>query len=122
MESKVRLGHAAIYARDMARLQSFYRDVMEMKVVQGEWREDVTRLIFGNEYERCDLSIVSHPKDVSMTFYAETRAYVTTFRQKLGSMGVPITELAEDERGVSFLFSDPEGNRIEMAWMDGKRG
>ncbi|MDF2837709.1 MAG: hypothetical protein K0Q63_3349 [Paenibacillus sp.] len=119
MESKVRLGHAAIYARDMGRLQSFYRDVMEMKVVQGDWREDVTRLIFGNEDDRCDLSIVSHPKDVSMTFYAATRAYVTTFRQKLEDMGVPISELTENERGVSFLFSDPEGNRIVMAWTNG---
>jgi catechol-2,3-dioxygenase len=115
----VKLGHAAIYARDKARLQSFYRDVMGMKVMQGDGHDDVTRLGFGEERDSCDLSIVSHPKDVRMTFLAAKRADLATFRQKLANMGVPISELAENESGVSFLFSDPEGNRIEMAWTNG---
>ncbi|OUS73283.1 hypothetical protein B1748_22685 [Paenibacillus sp. MY03] len=117
MERSVKLGHAAIYARDIGRLESFYRDVIGMKVLGGERRGEIGKLGFDHANTKGDISIVGHPKDVRMTFYADARACVEHFRQKLVDRGVPASELGESEQGVSFLFSDPEGNRIEMAWL-----
>lgn len=116
MSLNLRIGHAAIYARDKSRLLSFYQEVFNMRLLHEVSHEEVSRLSF-NGHNHYQLSVVSHPKEVHMTFYTKTLADLVTFRQRLMSSNIPAGQLLLRDEGVSFQFSDPEGNRIEMAWL-----
>jgi len=116
MSLNLRIGHAAIYARNKARLLSFYQEVFNMELLQELSYEEVSRLSF-NGHEHYQLSVVSHPKEVHMTFYTKTLADLVTFRQRLLMSSIPVGQLLLRDEGISFQFSDPEGNRIEIAWL-----
>lgn len=117
----LRLGHTAIYARDKKRLQTFYQNAFDMKLLPDDARGEVSRLAFDPESGLCDLSVVGHPNDVQTTFYADTLEELAVLRGKLAAAGVPVAELMPGRRIVSFYFRDPEGNRIEIAWLNEER-
>jgi len=87
-----------------------------MKVMQDLSDEEVSRLSF-HGHKQYQLSVVSHPKEVHMTFYTRTLSDLVTFRQRLLMSNVPAGQLLLRDEGVSFRFSDPEGNRVEIAWL-----
>jgi predicted enzyme related to lactoylglutathione lyase len=117
----LRFGHAALYARDRKRLQAFYQTIFEMKMLTGDERPEISQLAFDPEASVHDLSVVGHPNQVQMTFYADSLVHLQSFRQKVRAAGIPAAELTVRPQGVSFHFCDPEGNRIELMCLSGER-
>jgi len=87
-----------------------------MKVMQDLAVEEVSRLAYQG-HKHYQLSVVSHPKEVHMTFYTKTLSDLVTFRQRLLMSNIPAGQLLLRDDGVFFRFSDPEGNRVEIAWL-----
>ncbi|MUT64754.1 VOC family protein [Paenibacillus sp. NEAU-GSW1] len=114
MERQIRLGHVAMYARDRKRLQGFYESVLDMKLVISDDRAEVSRLAFDQDSTAHDLSVVSHPNQVLMTFVVDSLDQLKNLWSKIRERGIPTGEWRIGKQGVSFYFHDPEGNRIEL--------
>ncbi|MCA0757656.1 VOC family protein [Paenibacillus sp. N4] len=119
MRGHFQLGQAALYARDRKRLQVFYQTMFEMKLLAADDRSDVSLLAFDPEAGSHDLSVVGHPNQVHMTFYTDSLASLQEHWRKVRKAGIPAAEMTVRDEGVSFRFSDPEGNRIEVMWRSG---
>lgn len=117
MTNPFRLGSAALYARDAKKLASFYRSVFDMQLAAFcRKHEDQTFLAFRPETDYYEISFVGDPRQVQMTFYAESLGALQGLWRNVRSRGIRVHGPYTEGWGVSFQFGDPEGNRIEVLW------
>lgn len=117
MNNPFRLGNAALYARDTKRLVSFYQSLFDMHLAGSSRKQaDPALLAFEPGTDYYEISIVGDPRQVQMTFYAESLAALRVLWMNVRSQGIRIHGPYTEPWGVSFQFSDPEGNQIGILW------
>lgn len=115
MTGRLRLGSAAVYARDRKRLAAFYQSVFDMKLLVPGKEQEASLLAF-EERGGYDLSIVDHPLAVQTVFHADSPGAVKRLWDKVGASGYPVRGLFVQPEGISIRFPDPEGNQIMVLW------
>lgn len=125
---KAMLGHVVLNVRDLKKSESFYRDVLGMRVSGRNLRTKMSFLSFGREHH--DIALVGVrskrgkiPKNkVSplhhFSVYVDTSREVDAMLPVLKRKRIPIVsgpEILEVAQNRSISFLDPDGNCVEVA-------
>lgn len=116
MASRVRLGGSGLYARDRDRLAAFYQTIFQLKLATSDEMQDLSELTL--EWDGCvsRLSIVGKPIAVKTVFHTGSFQEAKEIWERIKTGKIPVRGLYVEREGISFEFSDPEGNQIKVLW------
>ena len=120
----ISLGHAGMYARNLASLAKFYRDVMGMQIVGGS---DASHPIGASAFLRSrpreesdhEIAMFNDPQYAHLAFKVRSLAALKQFYRKIVGRGIPIKFQFLHGASFAFYFHDPEDNLIELYWPTG---
>lgn len=116
----IRLGHVALFAHDRERLSAFYESLFGMQRKGKNEPRGESLLAFDSTTSHHDLSIVSNPHNVTLTFLVESLEELRALWEKVRERGIFIRGPFLQEGGICFAFPDVEGNKVEIKWMHQK--
>ncbi len=117
------LGHVVLRVRELERSESFYRDVLGMRVTARLGRRmsflaaregvshEVALLALGPQAPGPD------PQRVGLyhvAFQVDSLEELERFYARLQAMGVPVVGIGDHGISVGVYFLDPDGNEIEV--------
>ncbi|HXI50772.1 MAG TPA: VOC family protein [Candidatus Saccharimonadales bacterium] len=121
---------AAVYARDLAAAERFYRDVLGLRVVGSQPGRHVffrcgsgVLLVFNPEATSSETVLIGGgtvprhgAQGAGHVAFAVGAGELSAWRESLGRAGVSIeTEIDWPQGGHSIYFRDPAGNSVELA-------
>ncbi|MBM4264045.1 MAG: VOC family protein [Deltaproteobacteria bacterium] len=122
------LGHIVLNVADSKRSETFYREILGLKVSARNRKVGLTFLSYGREHH--DVALMQVPKGKRQVrsngvpklhhfcIYVESddiidKIYPILKRRKIPVVSGPETLIVAGNRSISFL--DPDGNRVEIA-------
>ena len=123
-QPKPRIGHVAIFVRDIEKMRAFYTDVLGFTVTdEGPHPVASSLMVFmsSNPQEHHEFVLVEgRPQDASyspaqqISFYVDNLDHLRTLRDRLVAEGIEIDRYANHGNALSFYFFDPDGNYLEL--------
>ena len=120
----LRIGHIAIFARDLEKMRAFYTDILGFTVTdEGPHPAAAIQMIFlsSNPEEHHEFVLLEgRPEDANyspaqqLSFYVENLDELRTLRDRLVAEGIEIDRYACHGNALSIYFPDPDGNYLEM--------
>lgn len=117
-----RLGHVALYAKDVPRMTAFYNDLFDLTISDSDQSGRIAFLGIDPHKNHHDLAFVSNRGAAHVCFYVDTLAEFREFFADLKNRNIPVHTCQVVVFGLRLDFHDPEGNLAEVVWMHGKRG
>jgi len=110
--------HVGLAAKNPAKLATFYRDVMGMKIIRQSPADapyGATAFLARHpEAEDHDVVFSSNDSLVHTAFRVASLGNLLAFYRQIREQGVPIKYSLNHATEFSFYFEDPEGHLIEI--------
>jgi catechol-2,3-dioxygenase len=115
-----KLGHVGIYARDLATMRDFYRDVVGLQI-----SDQAPNAVFmssdpdreHHEFVLFQADSPEHRSNVQqISFSCEALEDIVTYYQRFKTAGVRFRSVTSHGNAVGLYFFDPEDNVIEVYW------
>ncbi len=117
-----KLGHVALYAKDVPRMTEFYRDLFDLTVSAQDKTGSITFLGVDPHANHHDIAFVSNRGVAHICFYVDSLSEFREFYAGLKSRNIPVLNCQMVMMGLRMDFHDPEGNLAEVVWPHGKCG
>ena len=120
------LGHVGIWANDLQRMGTFYRDVLGLQV-SDEGGVGPLQFVFlsaNPEAEHHETVLMGPPQEngrlQQVSFRVDSLEELRAFHREFLARQVPIEMVVSHGNAIGIYFFDPEGNRCEVYWRTGK--
>ena len=120
----LRIGHVAIFVRDIDKMRAFYTDILGFTVTdEGPHPVASIQMIFmsSNPKEHHEFVLLEgRPENENyspaqqLSFYLGNLDELRALRDRLVAEGIEIDRYACHGNALSFYFPDPDGNYLEM--------
>jgi catechol-2,3-dioxygenase len=115
-----KLGHVGIYAKDLAGMRDFYRDVIGLQV--ADETENVVFMSSNPEQEHHEFVLVrattpeQHTSVQQISFSCEKPEDVVDYFERFKARDVKFARVTSHGNAIGLYFFDPEGNQCEVYW------
>ena len=124
MPKITRLGHLALFVKDMPKMVDFYSNFLGMTVTDRGPDDGIVFLSAMPEQEHHQLALAKAPDHDSavgqVSFKVDSLSDLRELCKKGADAGLKIARQVNHGVALSFYVFDPEGNQVEVYWSTGK--
>jgi catechol-2,3-dioxygenase len=122
MAKVIGLGHVGVFCRDLAKMESFYRDVLGLQVTK---KRPGSMVFLSSDPHRSDHEIAlmtGRPEGddfnpiQQISMGVDSLESVREFHKRIRSAGYQIEHVVSHCSAIGCYYFDPEGNHCEVFW------